>query len=277
MKLTVLIDNATLIDRYFRAEPGLCLHIEDHGRTFLLDCGYSGLFLENAQKLGISLSRLDGIILSHGHLDHTWGLISLIRHMTELRMEGQTCIRPDLIAHPQALTAIRFDQCPNIGSLLETGQLARHFELRLSSSPLRLGEKLFYLGEIPRVHAFEHAEGIGIKDGESGPDMVPDDTALVYQGQNGLVIITGCAHAGICNIVEQAMTVTGEHRIADIIGGLHLLNASTSRLEATVNFLRALRPKMLSPCHCTDLNAKIALNAAAPLREVGVGLVVKYD
>ena len=81
MKLTVLIDNNTLIDRYFFAEPGLSLLIEDHDTRVLFDTGYSDLFIQNAVKMGKDLSHLDYLAISHSHLDHTWGLDPFIRYL----------------------------------------------------------------------------------------------------------------------------------------------------------------------------------------------------
>ena len=276
MKLTVLVDNNTLIDRYFQSEPALSLLIEEDGRTILFDCGYSDLFLKNAQKMGLSLSALDFVILSHGHMDHTWGLEALTRQCCELRLEGRPCKRPALVAHPAAFTSISVAECPEIGPLLEPGKLSRHYDLLLDAAPRLISERLLFLGEIPRRNEFERAEGIGVKKGEKAADLIPDDSALVYRGSEGLVIITGCSHAGICNIVDQAMALTGESRIADIIGGLHLLSPSHERLAGTVDYLRKVGPRNLSPCHCTDLYSKIALATVAPLREVGVGLCVTY-
>ena len=276
MKITVLVDNATLIDRYFRAEPGLCLLIEDAGLKVLFDCGYSGLFLDNARAMRLELSDLDAVVLSHGHLDHTWGLEALTRHLCEERLEGRPCSRPALVAHPAAFRSIRDGDNPELGPLLEPGKLSRHFALKLSASPLPIGERLLFLGEIPRRHAFEVSPGIGAKEGDDGPDLLPDDSALVWRGDDGLVVVTGCSHAGICNIVDHAVALTGETRIQDVIGGLHLLSPSAERLHGTVAHLRALAPQRLSPCHCTDLSSKIALAGAAPLREVGVGLTVSY-
>lgn len=276
MKITVLVDNATLIDRYFRAEPGLCLLIEDGGLKVLFDCGYSGLFLDNARKMGLTLADLDAVVLSHGHLDHTWGLDDLTRHLCEERLEGRPCSRPVLAAHPAAFRSIRDGANPELGPLMEPGKLSRHFDLRLSAAPAHLGERLVFLGEIPRRHGFEASEGIGVRDGHDGPDHIPDDSALAWRGDDGLVIVTGCSHAGICNIVDHAVALTGETRIQDVIGGLHLLSPPAERLRRTVEHLRGLAPRRLSPCHCTDLHSKLALAAAAPLREVGVGLAVSY-
>lgn len=276
MKLTVLVDNATLIDRYFLAEPGLALLIEDGGRKILFDCGYSDIFLGNAAKMGLTLHGLDHVVLSHGHLDHTWGLEPLIRRLSEERLEGRPRRRPELTAHPAAFASVGLDDIPEIGPLLEPGKLSRHFDLHLTATPRALGERLLFLGEIPRRHDFEISEGIGAKEGESRPDTIPDDSALAWRGDDGLVIITGCSHAGICNIVDHAVALTGESRIQDIIGGLHLLSPTAERLRGTVDYLRGLAPLRLSPCHCTDLASKIALARAAPLREVGVGLAVSY-
>jgi 7,8-dihydropterin-6-yl-methyl-4-(beta-D-ribofuranosyl)aminobenzene 5'-phosphate synthase len=276
MQITVLVDNTTLIDRYFQSEPALSLLIEDAGRKVLFDCGYSGVFLDNARKMGVRLSDLDAVCLSHGHLDHSWGLEALTRHLCEERLEGRPCARPSLLAHPAAFRSIRDGGNPELGPLLEPDKLARHYDLRLCAAPAALSERLLFLGEIPRRHEFEAAAGIGVKDGEDGPDHVPDDTALAWRGDDGLVIVTGCSHAGICNIVDHAVALTGESRIQDIIGGLHLLSPSAERLNRTVKHLRALAPRSLSPCHCTDLQSKIALANAAPLREVGVGLCLSY-
>jgi len=276
MKLTVLVDNTTLIDRYFLAEPGLSLLIEDGGRKTLFDCGYSDIFLRNAAKMGLALRDLDHVLLSHGHLDHTWGLEPLVRHLCEERLEGRPCTRPTLVAHPRAFTSIRLDGNPELGPLLEPQKLARHFDLRLTAAPVELGERFLFLGEIPRRHVFEESEGIGVKDGEDSADFVPDDSALVWKGDDGLVIVTGCSHSGICNIVDRAMALTADTRVQDIVGGLHLLSPSPQRMHGTVEHLRRIAPLRMSPCHCTDLQARIALAGVCPLREVGVGLTVEY-
>ncbi len=104
-----------------------------------------------------------------------------------------------------------------------------------------------------------------------------DDSALVYQSDQGLVIITGCAHAGICNTIAYAQKVCKERRVADVIGGFHLLNPGEAQLRGTLNFFKDLSPKAVHACHCTDLNSKIALAHVSPVKEVGVGLSLTYD
>lgn len=108
-------------------------------------------------------------------------------------------------------------------------------------------------------------------------DRVLDDSALVYTGDKGIVVITGCSHAGICNIVDYAISVTGDSRVQAVIGGFHLQKAAQPLMARTVEGLRRHAPETLYPCHCTDLNAKVALAGAMNVKEVGVGSVLNFD
>ncbi len=277
MKLTVLIDNNTLIDRYFFAEPGLSLLIEDHDTRVLFDTGYSDLFIQNAVKMGKDLSNLDYLAISHSHLDHTWGLDPFIRYFTELEIEKRPHKRPVLVGHPEIFTSAGMDTFAEFGSLMSREKTARHLELNLSRTPVRLSDRLTFLGEIPRENDFEGKTSFGNKEDCDQPDLVMDDSALVYHSEQGLVIITGCAHAGICNTIAYAQKVCKETRIADVIGGFHLLNPADDQLRGTLDFFKDLAPKAVHACHCTDLNSKIALARVSPVKEVGVGLSLTYD
>ena len=104
-----------------------------------------------------------------------------------------------------------------------------------------------------------------------------DDSALAYRSKKGLVIITGCSHAGICNIIEYAKKVCHEERVYEVIGGFHLLNASFPTLRHTADYFERCRPHAVYACHCTDLEAKISLARVVKLAEVGVGLVLEYQ
>ena len=277
MELTVLVDNNTLIDRYFFAEPGLSLLIEDDETTVLFDTGYSDIFLKNAFKMGKDLTDLDYLVLSHNHLDHTWGLEPLIKYFTELQIEQRSFKRPTLVAHPEIFVSVNAEGLGEVGCLLSKEKLAKHFPIQLSAQPKALSSKLTFLGEIPRRNNFEKNLTFGRKEGADEDDQVIDDSALVYQTGKGLIIITGCSHAGICNIIEYAKEVCGDHRVVDIIGGFHLLNPPAHQLEGTLSYLEALQPEAVHACHCTDLSAKIALSRVIRLKEVGVGLSIKYD
>ena len=277
MKLTVLVDNNTIIDRYFLAEPGLSFLIEDDETTVLFDTGYSGIFLDNAQKMGLNLTNLDYLTFSHGHLDHTWGLDRLLKYYIELKIEKLPFKKPTLIAHPQTFTSVSSDEFDEFGSLLSERKLAKHFKMQLSKEPQQLSKKLTFLGEIPRKNSFESIATYGRKEGAEEDDYVIEDSALVYNSSDGLVIITGCSHAGICNIIEYAKEVCGNDKVADIIGGLHLQNPPLKQIQGTLDYMKELQPKTVRACHCTDLKSKIALSTVANVKEVGVGLSVDYD
>lgn len=277
MKLTVLVDNNTLIDRYFLAEPGLSFLIEDGDTVVLFDTGYSDIFLKNAWKIGLSLTNIDYLVLSHGHLDHTWGLEPLIKYFTELTIEKINHSKPVLVAHPQIFTSVAAEGFAEFGTLMSKEKLAKHFQMNLTEDPLDLNERLVFLGQIPRLNNFESVITFGRKDGEETDDIVIEDSALVYKAQQGLVIMTGCSHSGICNIIEYAKEVCSENRILDVIGGFHLLNPSKEQLKGTLTYFKGLHPNCIHACHCTDLQSKIALSTVVDIQEIGVGATVAYD
>lgn len=278
MELTFLVDNNTLIDRYFLAEPGLSIFIEDTDTRVLFDAGYSDAFLINARRKGIDLLHLDWIALSHGHVDHTWGLDALIRHYFESDIERMDTARPKLLAHPHTFTTKRQRGLREIGSLISKEKLGTQFELNLTDQPVWLSEKLVSLGQIEHVLDFEPQAALGERMEDSGSviDDLPDDTALTYVTDKGLVVIAGCAHSGICNTVEQAKRVTGVDTIHTVLGGFHLQRARAKRLDPTTDYLAALNLKNLYACHCTDLAAKISLARKCPVKEVGSGLSLTF-
>jgi 7,8-dihydropterin-6-yl-methyl-4-(beta-D-ribofuranosyl)aminobenzene 5'-phosphate synthase len=278
MQLTVLVDNNTLIGSYYLGEPAVSYFIEDQDKKVLFDFGYSDAFQLNARKLSIDLLDLDFVVLSHGHLDHSWGLIPLMKLHSEAMAGELRRKTPAFVAHPLALAARRFKKWPEVGSLVSEEKLSRYFRMTLSRKPVRLTDRLWFLGEIPRKCQFESPEGMGsvLVDGVEQDDFLADDSALAYRSSKGLVIITGCSHAGICNVVEYAKQVCGEDHVTDIVGGLHLLEPTDEQLKGTMAYMKALRPDAVHACHCTDLNSKIVLSGVVNLKEVGVGLTLEY-
>ena len=266
MKLTVLVDNNTLIDdEYcFLGEPALSYFLEDGDVKVLFDTGYSDVFLKNAALKGIDLGRTTHVVLSHGHNDHANGLAQLWKHFDTKEMT--------LITHPMAFLPKALPT-GDIGAPYTEEEAGRHMKLQLSRKPIAITERLWYLGEIPRVNDFENKEPLGrIRLGNGWEDdFLPDDSALVYQGREGLYIITGCSHCGICNITEYARKITGVEKICGIIGGFHLLKEDI-RLKRTIDYLEENTNCDLYPCHCVSLGAKIAMARRLSVKEVGVGM-----
>jgi 7,8-dihydropterin-6-yl-methyl-4-(beta-D-ribofuranosyl)aminobenzene 5'-phosphate synthase len=277
LKLTVLLDNNTFIDRYFLAEPAVSFYIEDGDKRILFDVGYSNAFISNAEKMGINLRKLDFVVFSHGHNDHTWGIEPLIRLYSEAKLEGLEFRKPTVIAHPEVFQT-KLLNGEEIGSLISKEKVAQHFDLRFSKEPLWLTDRLVFLGEVERSFKFEGLDPIGkVKEGdEIIDDYVLDDSALVYKTENGLVVIVACSHSGICNTIEYAKKICKEERILDIIGGFHLLQPSKIRINSTVTYFKDLSPDVIHACHCTDFQSKVAISKVSNVKEVGVGLRLEY-
>ena len=245
MKLTILVDNNTLIDRYFFGEPGVSYFIEDGKTRILFDVGYSDIFIKNAQKIKINLLKLDFLVISHGHIDHTGGLESLIKLHTEAILEKLDLKKPTVIAHPEAFMTKTVAGLQEVGSLISEEKLSQHYKMKLSKVHFWLTDKIVFLGEIERKNDFEAKSPIGkiIKPDSIEDDFLMDDSALVYKSKNGLVIISGCSHSGICNIIESAKKICKDNRIIDVIGGLHLLNPSQKQMMETLDYMKNLNLK----------------------------------
>lgn len=275
MELTILVDNNTIIDENYLGEPGLCYYIEEKDLRILFDVGYSDIFLRNAYKMNINPEGVNYVILSHGHLDHTWGMVHLLGALDYY--SGKNEEKAVLMSHPMALVPKK-DNGEQIGMIYSEEVLKGCFNICLSREPVWLTEKLVYLGEIERTNDFENKLPIGTTyvGGMETPDYIMDDTALAYKGEEGITVITGCSHSGICNIIEYARKVCREERVVSIIGGFHLLNPSEIQLKETMNYLNKLAPKEVYACHCTDLASKIALSGVVNIKEAGVGKKFAY-
>lgn len=279
MNLTILADNNVLQSKNFLGEHGLSFYIEVDDKKILFDTGYSDVYLKNASKMAINLLDLDYIVLSHGHYDHTWGLSHYLPFYTSALKQGQSVKKPTILTHPDTFNEKYEEPMGEIGSLLTVEKLKKVFDVNLSKEPFRIAENFIFLGEIPRLNDFEAKESIGevLKNGNYEDDYVVEDSALVYQSENGLIVITGCSHSGIANIVEYAKIVCNETRILRIIGGFHLIGPVGERINKTVKYLSQLRLHGVYPCHCTNFASKLALSKHMTVKETGVGLFVDYE
>lgn len=265
MKLKVLEDNNTFIDMYYLAEPGVSYYIEDENEKILFDTGYSTVIIENAKKMNIDLNKINKLVISHGHDDHTGGLKYFFQEKRNV----------ELIAHPECFNYKEDATGLYIGSPLNCKELSKICKLNLTKEPVQISKHITYLGEIPTLNDFEprYAIGKSIRNDEKIEDKILDDSAIVYKSDKGLFIITGCSHSGICNIIEYAKKVCNDNRIYGVIGGFHLFDIN-ERLEKTINYLKENNIRLLYPCHCVSLKAKIEMAKKLDIREVGVGLEI---
>lgn len=268
MKLKVLVDNNTYIDKYYRGEPAVSYYIEDEDVRILLDVGYSDLFITNSNALGVDLQSMNAIIISHGHDDHTGGL----KYYFEQNHKNRIAI----FAHPDAFRVKIIDDLRICSPILRE-ELKEKCDLVLLKTPKKVSKHITFLGEIPQRNNFEKRKSIGKQNVDETfiNDYVLDDTALAYQSEKGIYIITGCSHSGICNIVEYAKEVCKDNRVLGIIGGFHLFELS-EQVSRTIDYLKQNNVKELYPCHCTSFVVKAEINKTLPVKEVGVGLELQW-
>jgi len=231
--------------------------IKEEQRTVLFDAGAdSGPVLANMKTAGLDPTRVDLIVLSHSHYDHTGGLEGLVRAIGKKDLP--------IIAHSQ-LFRTTFITEPFFRHVGITGADAkRKIEEAggrwiLSDEPIMLGTGLLYSGTVPRCHNHESAAGMKlfqIQENKVLPDDIDDDVSLYINTPKGLVVVTGCAHAGIVNILEYGRQLTGKDQIFSVVGGFHLTGADDSRIDWTIACLQSLVTEKIYSGHCTGLKAE---------------------
>ncbi len=251
MEITVLINNCVHRPD-LKAEHGLSLWLDLGSDSILFDTGASDLVVNNAKTLGIHLEDTKGITLSHGHYDHTGGLLGVLK---EINKPVSVWVHPAAFGEKGAVwgEGIRDIGLPfSLKTLEENGA---RFEL--SKEPRQLFPGIWLTGEIPRKTTFEDVEAILLKkvNNNWGQDPILDDQALVIDNPKGAIIITGCAHAGIINTISYGLDLINAKRLYAAIGGFHLWHASPERLQKTTEALKEYDPDLLVIGHCTGLDA----------------------
>ncbi len=236
-------------------------------RSVLFDSGGTpdGL-MHNLDCLDMSPKDWNCIVLSHGHWDHVWGLTGVLKRTGRMAFP--------LTIHPDAFL-FRGTELPS-GEILATGAPSRQglrdagLELLETDRPTYVVENMALVtGQVPRTNDFEVGTPRHLKkvDGEWQPDpMICDDQAMVVNLRGkGLVVLSGCGHAGIINTVSYAQALTGINRVHAVIGGFHLGgDAFQDRVPHVVQAFTALQPDLLAPAHCTGYRAAMALYQALP-------------
>ena len=252
LRVTTLIEN-TSAQGGILGEFALSMLIEADEISLLFDCGRGFSTVYNATALKIDLSRIDKIVLSHSHNDHTGGLYPLFQYLQK---------KTEIIAHPDIWKGkyykppgkpIRFAGVPYKKEFLES--LGASFVL--TDRPVKISENIMTTGEIPMNTDFENIDDrLFVNEGNHWvPDHTPDDQALIIKTYYGLVIISGCAHRGIINTIQHAKNITGLEEVYAIIGGIHLIDRPVQIIKRTVNALNKLNIRKIGVSHCTGMEA----------------------
>lgn len=258
MRVTVLVENSVGRTLPIFGEHGLSFWVEYEGRKVLFDTGQRGAVVSNAALLGIDLKAVDAVVLSHGHSDHTGGLRAVLEFIGR---------KVPIYAHPDLFTPHRVSSPRDryVGVPFAREELeAAGAEFVWVREPRVLFPGFWLSGEVPRRTTFEKGDPrmYLVRDGERVPDTVADDLSIFAQTPRGLVVLLGCAHAGVANIVEHARQITGVEKVAAILGGTHLGPAAPAQLEATIAYLKSLNLGLLAANHCTGLPVTAKLSQA---------------
>jgi 7,8-dihydropterin-6-yl-methyl-4-(beta-D-ribofuranosyl)aminobenzene 5'-phosphate synthase len=255
-----------------RAEHGFSALVTvrrgDTTTRLLFDTGLSpDAMVVNAERLGIDLSDIQAVVLSHGHFDHAGGLLAL---------GGTRGVRSlPMVVHPNIWTRRRLAvpgaearELPTLSKSALNGEGLEVIERRQPS--LLVDGSVLITGEVDRTTDFElgmppaHQAWTGT-DWEPDPLVLDDQALVVHLRGRGLVVLTGCGHAGAVNIVRQAQRLTGIPTLHALLGGLHLSGrAFAPVIVPTIEALTAERPGLVVPAHCTGRRAEQALASALP-------------
>jgi 7,8-dihydropterin-6-yl-methyl-4-(beta-D-ribofuranosyl)aminobenzene 5'-phosphate synthase len=250
MKITVAMDNSVRFGGPLplTGEHGASFLIEIDGKTILYDTGQTGAVAENLAMLGTHPSRLDMVVISHGHSDHAGGLVRILQQA-----------RPDVgvVLHSKAFIE-RYSVTGNVRRAAgipypETYLRAIGGRWDLREKPFQLTPNLWFSGTVPRVTDYEKVDSRLVVGSDHGDvqDPIEDDVSLYCRGERGLIVIGGCAHSGLVNTVKHGFAVTGLDRLQGWIGGTHLAPAPKHQQDKTLAQLEAWAPEFVAANHCT--------------------------
>ena len=238
-RLTLLSENTAPPGRGLVAEHGLAFLMETEDRTLLFDTGQGPALLPNARALGKDLRKVDGVILSHGHYDHTGGLDAL---------SSRTDF--DLYCHPHALLPKPLLGTEEIGCPVAVETLeSRGIRIQTATEPMAITPEIRTTGTIPMTCAFERVNP------EFLPDTIEDDLGMVIDSPRGPVLLTGCSHRGILNMIHHTARTFGIDHFHGILGGFHLMGQPMEQIRRVFDGLSRISFDWIATGHCTGFTA----------------------
>jgi 7,8-dihydropterin-6-yl-methyl-4-(beta-D-ribofuranosyl)aminobenzene 5'-phosphate synthase len=264
LKVHVLAEDSVMYESPYLAQHGISFLLEGRSgeklKYILVDVGqHSEALFHNMKAMEISASWIDTIVLTHCHYDHTQGVVKVIEKTGRKNIKvvaHSSIFRSHFILEPEE-RQVGIQPDDSREAMERSGGI-----LLLSEESVQLMPGMITTGEVKRQTDFEEV-GIALKtrvNGEVIEDRVLDDISVVAKIRGkGLVVITGCSHAGIINILMQSREITGCDRVDSIIGGFHLVEAPVSRIERTVSELKRFNPVRIYAGHCTGFRAQVEL------------------
>ncbi|MGD9155962.1 MAG: MBL fold metallo-hydrolase [Bacillota bacterium] len=259
VRIFTLLDNHAGFGSSFLAQHGLSILLnvasKNVQKNILLDTGSTAdTILYNMNILGLKPESIDMVFLTHCHYDHAGGLTGLLKVINkEVPVIAHPSIfRENYIFRPGLINAGMAEENSKQAIINNKGRLV------LIAEPFNLMDGVISTGEVERTVDFEGPgiETYNVQDGKLVRDSIVDDMALVLNLKDkGLLVVTGCGHAGIINILKHAMKITGINRIFGVIGGLHLISATSERINKTISFFQEMNIRLVLGGHCTGFNA----------------------
>ena len=281
MKLTVLTENSVLRSD-LKPEHGMFILVQADGINFLFDTGYFGAIRENAQKLGIDLTNIDAVAFSHNHVDHTGGFLSicdLIKPDCKIYAHKGFNIRKywdhrfDPITDPTAAQNLE-----QVGPAMQSEYFFQNqkYNFRIIEDDLyNVSENIYLVSNFPvqrGIEAVFPASRMEI-NGEFVVDEFRDEQAAVIKTPNGLVVLTGCAHNGIMNILNTVKKYFPNDCIYRVFGGTHLVPYNENRVKTTIDYFINSNIKFSGVCHCTGPAIADFAKSVKSYTKIGAGFV----
>jgi 7,8-dihydropterin-6-yl-methyl-4-(beta-D-ribofuranosyl)aminobenzene 5'-phosphate synthase len=252
-KITIL---STMLSDSHIGEWGFSAMIEVDGKRILFDAGSrENTVLQNAKELNINLDNIDNIYLSHNHKDHTGGLITLKKEY------------PNSFKNAHVGEGIFYSRPNSEGDdnyILSNKNTLENLGIKFIShkNPTQLIPGLWTTGQVPRKYDEKNWSGVSKMIDSKGnivEDIIPEDQSLFFDTENGIVLISGCGHAGLANTLDYVQKIIPGRPIYKIIGGFHLLKLNNDKLEWTAGKMREAGVNYFVGAHCTGLNSTYSI------------------